>query len=131
MSNNNTARGTTGGMGITTILFIIFLVLKLTGNIDWSWLWVTSPVWIPWIFVLLLVAIVIPASDESHGIKMVFGGILFLLIAFTVLIMLALAGTVSMITGLAIGLPALFITLIISAIVYAVVKYNSQNPSTE
>jgi hypothetical protein len=28
------------------ILFIIFLVLKLTNVIDWSWWWVTSPLWI-------------------------------------------------------------------------------------
>jgi hypothetical protein len=25
-----------------TILFLIFLVLKLTNNISWSWWWVTS-----------------------------------------------------------------------------------------
>jgi hypothetical protein len=29
------------------VLFVVFLVLKLTGNIDWSWWWVTSPLWIP------------------------------------------------------------------------------------
>jgi hypothetical protein len=33
--------------GILTILFVVFLVLKLTGNIDWSWWWVTSPLWLP------------------------------------------------------------------------------------
>ena len=33
--------------GLPTLLFIVFLVLKLTGNIDWSWWWVTSPLWIP------------------------------------------------------------------------------------
>jgi hypothetical protein len=36
-----------GGLGIGMILFIVFLVLKLTGTIDWSWWWVTSPLWIP------------------------------------------------------------------------------------
>lgn len=36
-----------GGAGIGTILFLIFLVLKLTDVIDWSWWWVTAPVWIP------------------------------------------------------------------------------------
>ena len=34
------------GMGIGMILFLIFLVLKLTNNIDWSWWWVTAPLWI-------------------------------------------------------------------------------------
>lgn len=32
-----------GGPGF--ILFVVFLVLKLTGNITWSWLWVTCPLW--------------------------------------------------------------------------------------
>jgi hypothetical protein len=36
-----------GGIGLTGVLFLVFLVLKLTGNIDWSWWWVTSPIWIP------------------------------------------------------------------------------------
>jgi hypothetical protein len=35
------------GIGFGTVLFLVFLVLKLTGNIDWSWWWVTSPIWIP------------------------------------------------------------------------------------
>lgn len=29
------------------VVFIVFLILKLTNNIDWSWWWVTSPLWIP------------------------------------------------------------------------------------
>ena len=50
-----------GGVGLTGILFIVFLVLKLTGNIDWSWWWVTSPLWIPIAFfftILILVFLV-------------------------------------------------------------------------
>jgi len=35
------------------ILTLIFIVLKLTGLIDWSWVWVLSPLWI-----LALVALV-------------------------------------------------------------------------
>ena len=35
------------GIGLTGVLFVVFLVLKLTGNIDWSWWCVTSPLWIP------------------------------------------------------------------------------------
>lgn len=34
-------------IGLSGILFLIFLTLKLTNNIDWSWWWVTSPIWIP------------------------------------------------------------------------------------
>jgi hypothetical protein len=34
------------GISSTMVLFIVFLILKLTNNIDWSWWWVTSPLWI-------------------------------------------------------------------------------------
>lgn len=40
MASNNSS----GGFGIIGILTIIFIVLKLTENIDWSWWWVFSPV---------------------------------------------------------------------------------------
>ena len=42
-SNNNSS----SGLGLGSVLFIVFLVLKLTNHIDWSWWWVTSPLWIP------------------------------------------------------------------------------------
>ena len=38
---------TTSGLSILTILGLIFVTLKLTNYIDWSWWWVTSPLWIP------------------------------------------------------------------------------------
>ena len=34
------------GIGLGTLLFLVFLVLKLTGFVDWSWWWVTAPLWI-------------------------------------------------------------------------------------
>ena len=33
--------------GLGTVLFLIFLTLKLTGLVAWSWLWVTAPIWLP------------------------------------------------------------------------------------
>lgn len=33
------------GIGILTVTFLVFLVLKLTGVIAWSWWWVTAPLW--------------------------------------------------------------------------------------
>jgi hypothetical protein len=36
-----------GGINITMVLLIVFVVLKLTKNIDWNWLWVLSPILIP------------------------------------------------------------------------------------
>ncbi|MCF0163200.1 MAG: hypothetical protein HUJ88_11575 [Fusobacterium necrophorum] len=35
------------GIGFTGALTLIFIVLKLTDNITWSWLWVLCPLWIP------------------------------------------------------------------------------------
>lgn len=48
----------TGGIGFTGALFLVFLVLKLTNVIDWSWWWVTAPLWIHAIMaVLVLIAV--------------------------------------------------------------------------
>ncbi len=47
-----------GGLGIGMILFIVFLVLKLTNVIDWSWWWVTSPLWIPFVAAVVILGIV-------------------------------------------------------------------------
>lgn len=42
----------TSSIGIGTVLFLIFLVLKLIGVITWSWWWVTAPLWIPFALVI-------------------------------------------------------------------------------
>ena len=49
---------TSNGMGIGMVLFIVFLVLKLTGTIDWSWWWVTSPLWIPLVLTVAVLSII-------------------------------------------------------------------------
>ena len=43
-----------GGIGFSGLLTIVFIVLKLTGYINWSWLWVLSPIWILIVFVTVL-----------------------------------------------------------------------------
>lgn len=35
------------GPGATGLLGLLFVYLKVTNQIDWSWLWVLSPFWIP------------------------------------------------------------------------------------
>lgn len=52
MANNETKTST--GVSATFLLFLVFLVLKLTGVITWSWWWVTAPLWVP---MALIVAI--------------------------------------------------------------------------
>lgn len=46
MNKNNS---TSGGIDFTGLLTIVFIVLKLCHVIDWSWLWVLSPIWISFI----------------------------------------------------------------------------------
>jgi hypothetical protein len=53
MSGENSYKG----IGIGTILFLIFMVLKLTNHIDWSWWWITSPLWIPVLLLILFLVI--------------------------------------------------------------------------
>lgn len=43
MADSNSS---SGGISFATVLFLVFLILKLTKTIDWSWWWVTSPLWI-------------------------------------------------------------------------------------
>lgn len=45
-------------IGFSGALFLVFLTLKLTGHITWSWWWVTAPLWGPLILALLILAVV-------------------------------------------------------------------------
>jgi hypothetical protein len=41
----DTAQASGGGIGFAGLLTILFIGLKLTGYITWSWLWVLFPLW--------------------------------------------------------------------------------------
>jgi hypothetical protein len=45
------------GIGFVGLLTILFIGLKLTGYIAWSWWWVLSPIWISFAFVILLILV--------------------------------------------------------------------------
>ena len=47
------------GIGTSGLLGVAFVVLKLTGHIDWSWWWVTAPFWIPILVILFLLFVMI------------------------------------------------------------------------
>jgi hypothetical protein len=68
----NDKKATTGGLGIGTILFLIFLTLKLAevGPVaEWSWWWVTSPLWIPFALIGVIVSIVLVIAVIAHKLK--------------------------------------------------------------
>lgn len=48
-----------GGVGFIGLLTILFIALKLTGFIDWSWIWVLSPIWITAVLTVGIIAIVV------------------------------------------------------------------------
>lgn len=47
----------TGGISFCGLLTILFIALKLTNFINWSWWWVLSPLWIPIAIILLIMII--------------------------------------------------------------------------
>lgn len=63
MKDNTVSRGESLGL---TLLLILFIGLKLTGYIDWSWWWVLSPIWVPLalIIVVALFAVIVVAIRE-------------------------------------------------------------------
>lgn len=54
----NDSTKTTGGITFLSLLAILFIGLKLGGVIDWSWVWVLAPLWIPFAVVFLIFIII-------------------------------------------------------------------------
>ena len=54
MSKDNSS-STSGGIGFFGLLAILFIGLKLTGFIDWSWWWVLAPLWAPALVVIAII----------------------------------------------------------------------------
>lgn len=55
------------GLGLCGVLTIVFVVLKLVGVIDWSWLWVLSPLWINIALIIILIIIVVLINNRSNN----------------------------------------------------------------
>jgi hypothetical protein len=54
------------GMGFGSVLTLIFIVLKLCGVINWSWVWVLSPLWISFGLALVIIVAVVLGSWISE-----------------------------------------------------------------
>ena len=49
---------------LQTLVFLIFLILKLAEVdpiADWSWLWVTSPLWLPTVIAIVILLVMVAA----------------------------------------------------------------------
>jgi hypothetical protein len=62
-----------GGVSFAGLLFLLFLGLKLTNQIDWSWWWVTAPLWGPIALVLGFALIVIIIAFLIAGVALLLG----------------------------------------------------------
>ena len=65
-SNRNSS---SSGIGICGVLTIVFIVLKLVGVINWSWLWVLCPLWIDillTVIVLVIIAIINKRASNKY-----------------------------------------------------------------
>ena len=56
---NNRSSNNASGLGLGTILTIVFVILKLCGVINWAWIWVLSPLWISAAITIILIIFVI------------------------------------------------------------------------
>ena len=65
-------KNTSNGIGLGTLLFLIFLTLKLAeiGPVQyWSWWWITSPLWIPLLLVISIIGIVALVAVVADNLK--------------------------------------------------------------
>lgn len=56
------------GMNLGGVIQVIFIILKLTHLVDWSWIWVLAPLWISLIVnaIAIIVALKKESKDESN-----------------------------------------------------------------
>lgn len=57
MEGNNTVGASGAGIGFSGLLTIVFITLKLCKVINWSWVWVLSPIWISMIITIMIILI--------------------------------------------------------------------------
>lgn len=70
--NNERNNTTAGGIGFCGLLAVAFIVLKLTGVINWSRLWVLAPIWIPTavtIAIIVIVLIVVLVKETLRALE--------------------------------------------------------------
>jgi len=57
MSSNSSS--SSSGIGFPGLLTVLFIGLKLTGHITWSWVWVLSPLWISFLIFIAIAAVIL------------------------------------------------------------------------
>ena len=65
MANKSSSSGTS----FTSLLLVLFIGLKLTGYITWSWVWVLSPLWISFLIAIPVIGISMRAQSNKDSKK--------------------------------------------------------------
>lgn len=56
------------GISFTGLLAILFIAFKLAGIIDWSWIWVLSPLWLGFaLFVVSLFTVIFLIGEDQKS----------------------------------------------------------------
>lgn len=63
------------GIGFFGVLACVFIALKLMGTIQWSWFWVLSPIWVPAVIVLVIVALIFGVAYYENKFHSRMGGL--------------------------------------------------------
>lgn len=63
-SNRNSSNS---GIRICGVLTIVFVVLKLVGVINWSWLWVLCPLWINLLLTIIVAVIIVIINKRTSN----------------------------------------------------------------
>lgn len=56
------------GINFAEVLGIVFIALRLCGVIDWPWVWVLAPIWVPiclWLLAVLIAFIWAMLKDRK------------------------------------------------------------------
>lgn len=66
MNDNRNNSSSNAGVGFCGLLALVFIVLKLTHVIDWSWLWVLAPLWIPAAIAAVILLVIVAAAAAAE-----------------------------------------------------------------
>lgn len=64
---NSNRNSSSSGIGICGVLTIVFVVLKLIGVINWSWLWVLCPLWINLLLTIIVAVIIVIINKRTSN----------------------------------------------------------------
>lgn len=61
------AKQKSGSIGFISCLTLLFIILKLTGKVTFSWIWVFSPIWLSALLLALVFLIILIAGRIKKG----------------------------------------------------------------